>query len=92
MTIGEKLTALRIRKGRSQEEFCEAFNRRYPEMRIKRSRYSKWELDSNPIEIDMLKCLVTFYGVTSDELIFEHMRVGILGTGRGKKLRSKVAM
>jgi transcriptional regulator with XRE-family HTH domain len=91
MTIGEKLTALRIRKGYSQEEFCKAFNRRYPELTIKRSRYSKWEIDSNPIEVPMLKALVTFHGITADELIFEHVKVGVLTASKTKNRRLEVA-
>jgi transcriptional regulator with XRE-family HTH domain len=72
MTIGEKLTALRSRKGWTQPDFCKAFNKRYPELAIKRSRYSKWETDENSMEIEMLKAVVTFYQVTADEMIFDH--------------------
>ncbi len=87
MTIGEKLTALRgqladpdtgRKTGVSQYAFCKLFNRRFPEIKLKRARYSKWETDENLMEIPVLKALVTFYGITADELLFEHKKISLL--------------
>ncbi len=92
MTLGEKLTALRIRKGWSQEEFCEAFNRRYPELAIKRSRYSKWETGENQLKIEQLKAVVAFYRITADELLFDHKKVEQLQLNKVANRRLKIAL
>ena len=86
MTIGEKLTALRIRKGYSQVEFCEDFNRRYPQLAIKRPAYSKWETDEHSMEIRHLRALAMYHKVTTDELVFDHIVLSIFNT---KKLKSR---
>ena len=56
-TLGSKLSALRRARGLSQEQLAEAIG-------VSRQAVSKWELDAAAPEIDKIKSLADFYGVT----------------------------
>lgn len=61
-TLGSKLSALRRARGLSQEQLAEAIG-------VSRQAVSKWELDAAAPEIDKIKALADFYGVTTDYLL-----------------------
>ncbi len=61
-TLGSKLSALRRARGLSQEQLAEAIG-------VSRQAVSKWELDAAAPEIDKIKSLADFYGVTTDYLL-----------------------
>ncbi len=92
MTIGEKLTALRHRKGLSQEEICQALNRRFPDLPLTRSYYAYLENDKKGMTVEHVKAFATFFRITADELIFENRPVEILKGKSGKSLRLKVTL
>jgi transcriptional regulator with XRE-family HTH domain len=62
MELGEKLQALRKNRGLTQEELAEA-------LYVSRTAVSKWESGRGYPNIDSLKALAGFYGVTIDELL-----------------------
>lgn len=74
MTLGEKLTALRIRKRLTQEEIVEVLNKRY-NLQLKRAQYSKWETDENPVSVDLVKVFCRYYHITADSLIFDEKKI-----------------
>lgn len=61
-TLGSKLSSLRRARGLSQEQLAEAIG-------VSRQAVSKWELDAAAPEIDKIKSLADFYGVTTDYLL-----------------------
>lgn len=64
MTLGEKLQALRKSRGLSQEQLA-------LELNVSRQAVSKWELGESTPDLDKLRALCAFFGVTSDYLIWE---------------------
>ena len=62
MDFSEKLQQLRKRKGLTQEELAES-------LYVSRTAVSKWESGSGYPNIDSLKALAAFFGVTIDELL-----------------------
>ena len=62
MEFHEKLQELRKRKGLTQEELAEA-------LFVSRTAISKWESGRGYPNIDSLKAIAKFYGVTIDELL-----------------------
>jgi transcriptional regulator with XRE-family HTH domain len=62
MEFHEKLQALRKGRGLTQEEAAEA-------LFVSRTAVSKWESGRGYPNIDSLKALAGFYGVTIDELL-----------------------
>ncbi len=59
--LPERLYTLRRKRGLSQEALAEAIG-------VSRQAVSKWETGSSTPELDKLKALSTFFGVTVDEL------------------------
>ena len=88
MTIGEKLTALRQRKGLTQVEFCKDFSRRYPELKINRTQYSHWEIDNRTMQLKHFKALVTYYRITADDLLFDDWIPPVLMKTKRKRAES----
>ena len=62
MEFNEKLQQLRKQKGLTQEELAEA-------LFVSRTAISKWESGRGYPNIDSLKAIAKFYGVTIDELL-----------------------
>ena len=62
MEFHEKLQELRRRRGLTQEEVAE-------ELFVSRAAVSKWESGRGYPNIDSLKAIARFYGVTVDELL-----------------------
>ena len=62
MSLGEKLQELRKRKGLTQEELAEI-------LFVSRTAISKWESGRGNPNIDSLKAISKFFGVTIDELL-----------------------
>jgi len=62
MEFNEKLQELRKRKGITQEELAET-------LYVSRTAVSKWESGRGYPNIDSLKAIAKFYGVTIDELL-----------------------
>lgn len=68
MTIGQKITKLRIQKGITQEELAERLD-------VSRQSISKWEMDSALPQIDKVLMLCEFFGVTADELLRDEVEI-----------------
>ena len=62
MEFSEKLQELRKRKGLTQEELAEA-------LFVSRTAISKWESGRGYPNIDSLKAIAKFFGITIDELL-----------------------
>ena len=78
MTIGEKITRLRIAKGMSQEELAD-------ELCISRQSVSKWEMDQAIPQIDKVLVLCDFFGISADELLRDKISIDINGATIGNK-------
>jgi transcriptional regulator with XRE-family HTH domain len=57
-SIGERLLALRMQKGMTQEELAEYLN-------VSRQSVSKWELNKTLPDVDKMVQLADLYGVSS---------------------------
>lgn len=75
MTIGEKITGLRMAAGLSQEGLAE-------KMAVSRQSVSKWEMDQAQPQIDKILQLCDIFGVTTEELLRES--VGLTGEPKGR--------
>ena len=64
MTLGEKLQMLRKSRALSQEQLAE-------ELEVSRQAISKWECGDSVPDLDKLKSISRYFGVTTDYLIFE---------------------
>ena len=62
MTIGRKITHLRIARGLSQEQLAEALD-------ISRQSVSKWEMDQSLPQIDKVLQLADLFGISTDALL-----------------------
>ncbi len=69
MTIGEKIAALREKKGLSQEELAEILD-------VSRQSVSKWEINKAMPGIDKVRQLCSFFGVSADRLLFGDVDAG----------------
>ena len=65
MTLGEKLQLLRRSRGLSQEQLA-------AELDVSRQAISKWECGDSTPDLDKLRTICTYFGVTTDYLIWEH--------------------
>ena len=65
MEFHEKLQQLRKSRGLTQEELAEA-------LYVSRTAISKWESGRGYPNIDSLKAIAKFFGVTVDELLSSH--------------------
>lgn len=64
MNMGEKLQALRRSRGLSQEQLAETLG-------VSRQAISKWENGESTPDLDKLRAICTYFGVTTDYLIWE---------------------
>ena len=65
MTLGEKLQQLRKSRGLSQEQLA-------AELEVSRQAVSKWECGDSAPDLDKLRAICTYFGVTTDYLIWEN--------------------
>lgn len=65
MTLGEKLKMLRASRGLSQEQLA-------AELNVSRQAVSKWECGDAAPDLDKLRAICTYFGVTTDYLIWEN--------------------
>ena len=65
MTMGEKLQLLRKSRGLSQEQLA-------AELDVSRQAISKWECGDSTPDLDKLRAICTYFGVTADHLIWEN--------------------
>ena len=68
MTIGEKITKLRIAAGFSQEELSE-------KVAVSRQSVSKWEMDQALPQIDKILQLCELFGISTDELLCDKIPI-----------------
>lgn len=64
MTLGEKLKMLRASRGLSQEQLA-------AELDVSRQAISKWECGDSTPDLDKLRAICTYFGVTTGYLIWE---------------------
>ena len=64
MTLGEKLQLLRRSRGLSQEQLA-------AELDVSRQAISKWECGDSTPDLDKLRAICAYFGVTADYLIWE---------------------
>lgn len=64
MSLGEKLQSLRRARGLSQEQLALALN-------VSRQAVSKWETGESTPDLDKLRALSAYFGVTTDYLIWD---------------------
>ena len=74
MTLGEKITHLRVVNNMSQEELAKALN-------VTRQSISKWESGETLPQIDKVKEICDLFKITADELIDDSVVIH-----RGKQL------
>lgn len=65
MTLGEKLKTLRASRGLSQEQLA-------TELNVSRQAVSKWECGDAAPDLDKLRAICAYFGVTTDYLIWEN--------------------
>ena len=65
MELGEKLQLLRKSRGLSQEQLA-------AELDVSRQAISKWECGDSTPDLDKLRAICTYFGVTTDYLIWEN--------------------
>ena len=65
MTLGEKLQLLRRSRGLSQEQLA-------AELDVSRQAISKWECGDSTPDLDKLRAICAYFGVTTDHLIWEN--------------------
>ena len=68
MTIGQKITQMRIAKGIFQELLAE-------EISVSRQSVSKWEIGEAVPQIDKILMLCDFFGVTADDLLRDTVEI-----------------
>ena len=66
MTIGEKITKLRLSNNISQEQLAE-------KLEVSRQSVSKWEMDQALPQIDKVLSICSLFGISTDELLVENM-------------------
>ncbi len=77
MTLGEKLQMLRRSRGLSQEQLA-------AELDVSRQAISKWECGDSTPDLDKLRAICTYFGVTTDYLIWENENEEDIPTGSAK--------
>ena len=80
MELNEKLQQLRKQKGLTQEELAEA-------LFVSRTAVSKWESGRGYPNIDSLKAIAKFFGITVDELLSTEQALSIAQEDQKEKER-----
>jgi len=78
MTIGEKISKLRIAEGISQEQLAEKIS-------VSRQAVSKWEMDQALPQIDKVLQLCTLFGISTDELLCDNVAIKCGNESGGNK-------
>lgn len=78
MTLGEKLQLLRRSRGLSQEQLAERLD-------VSRQAVSKWENDDSAPDLDKLRAICMYFGVTTDYLIWERQEDAPQSTETGQE-------
>ncbi len=73
MTIGEKITALRVNKNISQEEL--AF-----ELDVSRQAISRWEMNQATPQVDKILQICKFFNISTDDLLINKKSIAIIDT------------
>lgn len=68
MTIGEKISRLRIAANLSQEQLAEKIS-------VSRQAVSKWEMDQTLPQIDKVLMLCRLFAISADELLMDKMEI-----------------
>ncbi len=80
MTIGEKITELRVAANISQEQLAEKIN-------VSRQSVSKWEMGQALPQIDKVLQLCELFGVSTDELLHDKINIAPAKSGEPRKLK-----
>jgi len=80
MTIGEKISKLRITAGISQEQLAERIS-------VSRQAVSKWEMDQALPQIDKVLQICSLFKISTDELLQDKMTIQSLEGGEKRKNR-----
>ena len=80
MTIGEKITELRVAANISQEQLAEKIN-------VSRQSVSKWEMGQALPQIDKVLQLCELFGVSTDELLHDKINIAPKKSGEPRKLK-----
>ncbi len=87
MTLGEKLKTLRASRGLSQEQLA-------AELNVSRQAVSKWECGDAAPDLDKLRAICAYFGVTTDYLIWENeedaSKVAVPAKERASRGRNEV--
>lgn len=78
MTIGEKITQLRISANISQEQLAEKIS-------VSRQSVSKWEMNQALPQIDKVLQLCELFDVTADELLHDKININRMPEGAERK-------
>lgn len=78
MTIGQKIVKLRTASDISQEQLAETLG-------VSRQSVSKWEMDQALPQIDKVLQLAELFGVTTDELLKDHIELARAEKGAPRK-------
>lgn len=77
MTLGEKLQTLRRSRGLSQEQLAEI-------LEVSRQAVSKWENGDSAPDLDRLRAICTYFGVTTDYLIWDEPEDALRGAEKAR--------
>ena len=87
MTLGEKMKLLRASRGLSQEQLA-------AELNVSRQAVSKWECGDAAPDLDKLRAICAYFGVTTDYLIWENEedapKAAVLAKERASRGRNEV--
>ena len=77
MTLGEKITHLRLSKGLSQEMLAEKLS-------VSRQAVSKWEMGQAQPQIDNVLQLCALFSISADQLLYDEMEISSLLGAKNK--------
>jgi len=77
MTLGEKITHLRLSKGLSQEMLAEKLS-------VSRQAVSKWEMGQAQPQIDNILQLCALFSVSADQLLYDKIEISSISKAKNK--------
>ena len=78
MTIGEKITHLRVAANMSQETLADKLS-------VSRQSVSKWEMDQSLPQIDKVLQLCEMFKISTDELLYDKITINRSKDGQKRK-------